>query len=465
MRATSQVKFNRSEKYKPYPAYKDSGVKWLGDIPEHWDLIRLLHTIKGCQGGVWGDEPAGDTEDLICIRVADFERTKSRVVLKEPTYRSVRPYQQKKLILKNGDLLLEKSGGGEQQPVGAVVLYDLKVRAVCSNFIARLEIKDDRHNPAYLSYLHKCLYESGVNKRSIKQNTGIQNLDLKSYFSEIVGVPNIEDQTVIAKFLDHETAKIGALITKQKQLIELLLEKRTALITDAVTKGLDPDVPMKDSGVKWSGEIPAHWEIKKITWIYSFGSGTTPQTDKTDYYEGGIPWVTTGELRENVIQSTVKYISDRALEDYSALRIYPAGSLLIAMYGATIGRMGMLGLPATVNQACCVLYQPIEVCSRYTFFWLLSYRPILVSWASGGGQPNLSQDVLRTVQIPLPPMSEQEIIITHIEKEIKIIDDLVVGINKSIHLLEEYRAALISAAVTGKIDVREEVPCHDCGSP
>ena len=145
-------------------------------------------------------------------------------------------------------------------------------------------------------------------------------------------LPDVEEQKVIARFLDFKTAQIDALISKKKVLLEKLTEKRTALISHAVTKGLDPSVPMKDSRVDWIGEIPKHWDVWKVTHGFRrIGSGTTPKSDNPTFYDGTIPWVTTSELRESIIFDTVQKVTEEAVASHSALKIYPAGSLAIAM--------------------------------------------------------------------------------------------------------------------------------------
>ena len=149
--------------------------------------------------------------------------------------------------------------------------------------------------------------------------------------------PDPAEQRAIADFLDRETAKIDALVAKKERLIELLQEKRTALITRAVTRGLDPNVSMKDSGIEWLGEVPAHWVTWKATHGFRrIGSGTTPKSDDPEYYGGDILWVTTSELRETVITDTIKKVTDRAMREYPTLCVYPEGTLLFAMYGATV---------------------------------------------------------------------------------------------------------------------------------
>ena len=179
------------------------------------------------------------------------------------TYRLIPESARNGRLLRNGDLLLEKSGGGETQPVGCVVLYDLDYEAVSSNFIARMPVSSG-FAPIYLCYVHQALYLAGVNIWSIKQNTGLQNLDSGAYLDERFAFPPLAEQEAIAAFLDRETAQIDALIARLEELVALLQEKRQALISHAVTKGLDPTVPMKDSGVEWLGEIPAHWEVKRL---------------------------------------------------------------------------------------------------------------------------------------------------------------------------------------------------------
>jgi type I restriction enzyme S subunit len=266
----------------------------------------------------------------------------------------------------------------------------------------------------------------------------------------------VPEQRAIASFLDRETAKIDGLVAKKERLIELLQEKRTALISRAVTHGLDPNVPMKDSSVEWLGEIPAHWEVKKVTWLFTIGSGTTPRSEDLAYYGGDMPWVTTSELRESVVTSTEKCVTDEALREYPSLKVHPPGSIAVAMYGATIGRLGILGVAATVNQACCVFSHPEGVSGCFWFYWLQMRRSHLIALGYGGGQPNLSQELLRSIRVPMPPLSEQEKIVAYLDSDTAKIDALVAKVREAIDRLREFRTALISAAVTGKIDVREE---------
>ena len=222
---------------QPYPTYKDSGVEWLGKVPEHWRVQRLKTTSDGCISGIWGRNPEGEN-DLVCVRVADFDRVRLCVRLESPTLRTIELAERRGRLLQKGDLLLEKSGGGERQPVGAVVLYQHDIVAVCSNFVARMPVSP-MFCPRYLVYLHSHLYTQRVNTRSIKQTTGIQNLDCLLYFNERIVVPFPPEQTAIATYLDKITADIDSAIQCTKRQIQLLREYRTRLIADVVTGKLD----------------------------------------------------------------------------------------------------------------------------------------------------------------------------------------------------------------------------------
>ena len=221
----------------PNVSMKDSGVEWLGEIPAHWNVNRLRVTVTGCQNGAWGTEADG-MHDMVCVRVADFDRLQFRARLDNPTVRSIEPKIAQTRRLEQGDLLLEKSGGGEKQPVGAVVIYDHEESAVCSNFVARMQVATG-HSPRYLTYLHATLYSARINVRSIKQSTGIQNLDGESYLNEFVGLPKGPEQRAIAGFLDDATTSIDVLAARVRQAIGRLGELRSALISAAVTGKID----------------------------------------------------------------------------------------------------------------------------------------------------------------------------------------------------------------------------------
>ena len=218
----------------PHAELKQTNIPWLGEIPAHWELTKLKSTISSQKNGVWGSDPDGGENDINCIRVADFDRDNLTVSEAKFTKRSIQKKDLHGRLLKNGDLLFEKSGGGDNQLVGQIVKYDLDQPAVTSNFVSKLTVIHG-NNADFLVYLHAALYYQRVNYRSIKQTSGIQNIDSTAYFSEVVGLPNEEEQANIAKYINKELGKIRALKQKIQTQITLLRERRTSLISHAVT--------------------------------------------------------------------------------------------------------------------------------------------------------------------------------------------------------------------------------------
>lgn len=218
----------------------------------------------------------------------------------------------------------------------------------------------------------------------------------------------------------------------------------------------------KESGVPWLGKVPEGWDTWKMTHGFDLiGSGTTPRSDNLGFYDGDIPWVTTSELRETLIVDTEKKLTDEAFADTPSLRYYDKGALLIAMYGATIGRLGILGIKATVNQACCVFDKPKEFDSKFVFWWLQMAKPTLLSLSSGGGQPNLSQDALKQLRLTVPKIPEQKAIADFLDKKTAEIDALIAKKEELLKLLAEQRTALITHAVTKGLN--PSAPMKDSG--
>lgn len=455
-------------KWQPYPAYRDSGVAWLGEIPGHWESKRLKNIITACQNGVWGDDPQNDENDLVCVRVADFDRVALTISVDNFTYRNIPENQHTSRMLKQGDLLLEKSGGGEKQPVGAVMLFNLDIPAVTSNFIARMPVAEG-FSSKYLVFLYSALYSGRINTRSIKQNTGIQNLDSTQYLNEIVGIPPLDEQAAIATFLDRETAKINALITKKRDLIALLDEQRRAVISHAVTKGLDPTAPMKDSGVDWLGEIPPGWEKTRIKFVsYLKGRLGWQNLRAEEYTDEGPYVVSSAQFKKEEIQwEQCPHVTLERYEMDTNIQL-AAQDILLMKDGAALGKLAFVtNLP---DKACLnshlLLFRPQKTDNsndfyypRYMFHLLYStsFQYYIQITATGSTFLGVSQQSVGNYVLFLPPLYEQHEIADFIDGEISKIDRLIIETRASINQLQEYRTALISAAVTGKIDVRGEV--------
>ena len=444
-----------------YPEYKDSGVEWLGEVPVHWEIDRLKRSTISAKNGIWGDEAQQDANDIPCVRVADFDRQGLRVQLSEPTIRNVINKERVGRVLVQGDLLLEKSGGGEGQPVGCVVLYDDSLPAVCSNFVARVQTAPDMDS-SFWRYVHAAAYAVRLNTRSIKQTSGIQNLDASQYFDESAGFPPQPEQTQIAAFLDRETAKIDALVAEQRQLMALLKEKRQAVVSHAVTRGLNPDAPMKLSGIEWLGDVPAHWEVKRIKFVTAnvkagpFGSALT----KDVYVSAGYRIYGQEQVIPNNFSIGDYFITPEKYGELSQYSVSP-GDILISCVG-TFGKIAIVPdtiEPGIINPRLIRLRCSQAVKAEYLVEVMRSNVTFeqFSSFTRGGTMDVINIGTLNEIFVALPPMKEQQELLIFVQHEIGKFDTLTAETQRAIDLLQERRTALISAAVTGQIDVRSAV--------
>ncbi|MGH9324554.1 MAG: restriction endonuclease subunit S, partial [Vicinamibacteria bacterium] len=268
--------------------------------------------------------------------------------------------------------------------------------------------------------------------------------------------PPIDQQRDIAAFLDRETARIDGLVARKERLIELLQEKRTALITRAVTKGLDPTVPMKDSGVEWLGEVPAHWEVKKVKRLCLVRRGASPRPIEDPIYfddDGEYAWVRIADVTasERYLETTAQRLSRLGRSKSVALE---PGELIVSI-AATVGK------PIITKIKCCVhdgfVYFVGLRESREYLYYVFSCGEPYKGLGKLGTQLNLNTDTIGDIYLPRPSPAEQEAIVQFLDTETAKLDALGAKISEAIDLLKEFRTALISAAVTGKIDVRDEV--------
>ncbi|RPH51697.1 MAG: restriction endonuclease subunit S [Desulfobacteraceae bacterium] len=450
---------------KRYPAYKDSGVEWIGEIPEHWDSWRIKSIVKNCVNGLWGDDLKGDDGDVVCVRVADFQYNSLCVSNNNFTIRNIPIDQQNGKILAPSDLLVEKSGGGEKQPVGRVVKYGRPEKAVCSNFIAKITTDNKKVDSVFSLYYFSDIYAKRVNTRSIKQTTGIQNLDFYAYSTEKMPIPSKEEQQSIANFLDHKTRLIDILIEKKQKQIELLQEQRTGIINHAVTKGLNHNVKMKETGIEWLGEVPEHWKTAKLGYYISILSGYAfPSTDFTQNASDnrllrGIN-VGVSEIRWD---DTVYWKREKD-DCYDRFEL-KAGTLVAGMdrpwikKGVRVAIISEIDLPCLLLQRVVAINTSKDLVKEYLYRILSSqlFIDYFTPSTTGVSVPHISPEQICNFKIPLPPFNEQQYIVTFLNRETTKLENLIdININ-IIEQLQEYRTTLISEVVTGKIDVREEV--------
>ncbi|MDX9929425.1 MAG: restriction endonuclease subunit S [Bacteroidales bacterium] len=425
-----------------FSKYVPSGVDWIGDIPSFWKLLRIKSLIKDEQNGVWGEEEKGDGNDVICIRVADFDSDFDKVTPMNNTLRSIPEKDLTKRSLMVGDLLIEKSGGGDTSPVGRVGFYDIMgIEAVSSNFIARLRLIETVVDSRFLFYFFKKLYRDKVNTRSIKQTTGIQNIDTYAYFNERIALPPKQEQVAIANYLDEKTAQIDKLISDKQRLIELLREEQAAVINEAV-----------------SGH-GKNWEKKKLKYLaIKIGSGITPKGGSEVYLHEGVPLLRSQNIYSDGLRlDELAFISEDVDELMSNSRILE-GDVLLNITGASIGRCYYVhdGFgKGNVNQHVCIVRPNQAMSTKFLHFFLVSFvgQTYIKTCQNGANREGLNFQQLGSFVIPVPQINEQQSIIEYLERESGRIIRSVRLIEQEIDLLNEFRAALISEVVTGKIKV------------
>lgn len=414
-----------------YEEYKDSGVEWIGEVPSHWEVMRFkdftsLQTTASDNMNKIGLENIEGKTGRFIESDSEFEGNGIAFNIGDVVYGKLRPYLQK------------------------VWIATFSGNAVGDVFVFRP--KDNCYN----QYLFYCMLSDGFTSMCNGSTVGAKMPRVSSDFIRSLHyyLPPLSEQQAIATYLDEKCGEVNCAIDVQKKKIELLNELKQTIITDAVTKGLNPNAPMKDSGVEWIGKVPEHWKVMKTSLAFThIGSGTTPSTSKNEYYEDdGDFWLQTGDLTDGIITDTSKKVSKIAIRECN-LKFYPTNSVVIAMYGATIGKMGLLQIECATNQACCVLPSNNHIDAKFTFYFFLSAKTDLLISAIGGGQPNISQDVIKKTKMIVPPLSEQQTIANYLDEECTKIDVQISNANHRIELLNELKQSIITEAVTGKIKV------------
>lgn len=442
-----------------YERYKESGVEWLDEVPEHWVISRLGFEawVRARLGwrGLKADEYVEDgyvflSTPNLKLKQIDFD---------DVNYIDKQRYEESPEIqLRTGDVLLAKDGS----TLGTVnVVRSLPRPATVNSSIAVITPRESLDG-IYLYYL----FQSGFMEHTIqriKGGMGVPHLfqeDLNKFY---LPLPRTAEQTRIASFLDAETGKIDALIEEQRRLIELLKEKRQAVISHAVTKGLNPDAPMKDSGVPSYGLVPSHWQVFKVHAVARVGNGSTPSRERLDYWDGGqYPWLSSTVVNQEEVTEAQEFVTEMALKECHLPRISPPAILVgITGQGRTRGMATLLRFEATINQHIAfVVPRGKNVDLEFLRRVLDMLYTELRTDSEGGGSTKgaITCEQIQKLRIALPPPREQGEIATWISAKNGTFDALIANAQESIALLEERRSALISAAVTGKIDVRNYAP-------
>lgn len=444
-----------------YPAYKNSGVEWLGEVPGHWASVPLKTIIDRIESGVSVnavDTPATADESGVlktsCVYHGDFDPTENKAVVQNEYDRLACPVTANTLIV---------SRMNTPDLVGAAGLVRLsQAHLFLPDRLWQVHFRESA--PRYVHYWTRTpSYRAQVQIVCAGTSSSMQNLSQEDFRSFLITRPPLPEQTQIAAFLDRETAKIDALVAEQRRLMALLKEKRQAVISHAVTRGLNPDAPMKPSGIEWLGDVPAHWDTVPLSVLASmiqtgpFGS----QLHSADYVDNGIPVINPSNIQDGRIEPDWSCsIATENAERLSQHKLI-AGDIVFGRRGE-MGRCALVShneegwicgtgsLNVRLSRRAFPQFVSIYLRTEYVREWLKLE-------SVGSTMDNLNTQILGAISMPVPGYEEQKAIASYLDIESAKFDTLTTEAQRTIDLLQERRTALISAAVTGQIDVRGAV--------
>jgi len=445
------IKEKVGNRYKCYPEYRDFGNEWFGGIPFLWKIQTLKRCLLCNDSGVWGED--FDEQGIIVLRSTD-QTIQGNWKIIHPAKRKLTKAEYSSAKLHQNDLVITKSSGSALH-IGktTLVTYEIEKLHCChSNFMQRIRVNSFIF-PKFMWYFLNSLIAREQLSYLSTTTTGLANLNGSVLNNIIFIVPKYSEQMSITRFLDKQTATIDQLIEKKERFIELLQEKRTALITHVVTKGLDPDIPMKDSGIEWLGQIPEHWKVNPLFSLMK------EQKERN-----------VGNLETNVLSLSYGKIIRRDVSDNFGLlpesfetyqKVNP-GNIILRLTDLQNDkkslRVGFVEEKGIITSAYLCLKPGGCMFPNYVSLLLHSYDTEKIFYSYGGGvRQSMKFEDLKWLPLLFPPLAEQKRIVSFVHFKINIIDSLINKIRHSIELLKEYRIALITAAVTGKIDLREEV--------
>ena len=422
---------------KKYDEYKDSGVAWIGEVPKHWEVIKLKYKYHFQTGATPNTGKKENFEgDLRWANISDlngsvvYDTTKH--INKEAASKCSMNISPKGSLMYSFKL-----------SVGTVAFCgeDMYTNEAIASFIPQ------KNDLKYLFYCAPIFIIHNANRNIY--NAPLLNQELIK--NALICLPSLNEQTAIAAYLDTHCAKIDNLISIHQKRIALLQELKQSVITHAVTKGLNPNVEMKQSGVEWIGDVPNHWEVIKLKYKYHFQTGATPNTGKKENFEGDLRWANISDLNGSVVYDTTKHINKEAASKCS-MNISPKGSLMYS-FKLSVGTVAFCGEDMYTNEAIAS-FIPQKNDLKYLFYC----APIFIIHNANRNiynAPLLNQELIKNALICLPSLNEQTAIATYLDHKCATIDASISNAQHQIELLQEYKQSLITEVVTGKRKVTD----------
>lgn len=430
---------------------RDSGLPWLKEIPCNWKNETIRHLMVSRDGGAWGEEPKDESSGTICLRIADFDYSRGRFKKcsdEDLTRREYTKSQLSRLSLKAGDILVEKSGGGEKTPVGRSVYYGGEYGPVLfANFMERLRFDTTRIDPEYAEYWLRAWYACRCSSYYINQTTGIQNINLTLMLAkERIFYPSFSEQRKIIDYLDKRCGEIDTLTADIQTQINTLEQYKRSVITETVTKGLNPNAETKDSGIQWVGQMPLAWDAVPNKYLMYKVKNICP------VYNG-----------EDILSLTTNGVIIRDLNgggkmptSFDGYQKVTPGNLLMCLFDIDvtprcIGLVKNFGLTSPAYSQFVMrtgAYAPYY----YYYYLMVDYTKELLHM-SKNLRHSLTEDQLGAIKAPNPPYEEQVQIAEFLDKECVKISRVIEDKNKQLATLDEYKKSLIFEYVTGKKEV------------
>ena len=425
-------------KYRRYERYKDSGIEWIGEIPEEWEVVKIKHLTRVKRGASPRpiDDPIyfDDDGEYSWVRISDV--TASKMYLNEST---------EKLSALGASLSVKLNPDQLFISICATVGKPCITKIKCCIHDGFVYFPDFKGDNRFLYYI----FEAGEAYKGLGKLGTQLNLNTDIVGGITIGFPHMNEQKAIANFLDQKTAEIDVLIADNEKLIELLQEKRQAVISEAVTKGLNPNVRVKDSGIEWIGKIPEHWEVTKIKYLSNIRNVKASDGDNDKTYVG----------LESIESKTGKLLTNNNDEQQAVgetANIFRKGDVLFGKLRPYLAKCIVADFNGRCTSELLVLRTTSNMLPEYLYLFMLSpiFIDVVNSSTYGAKMPRASWNFIGNLKIPSPNIKEQEEIVEYLIKLINNMDDLISDISTQIQKLKEYRQSLISEAVTGKIDVR-----------
>lgn len=433
--------------FQKYTAYKDSGIPWLGNIPEHWEILPGLSFIFEGK-----EKNTGMVRNTVLSLSYGNIRVREKEELTGLVPESFETYQ----LINKGDLIFRPTDlqNDKVSLRSSISNFD----GIITNAYLNLRFKSNA-SPKFFHYFFRTIDN---NKIIYGLGSGLrQNISFLDFRRFNFPFPPLPEQTAIANFLDNKTAKIDKAVSIIEKQISLLKERKQILIHELVTGKLvwNPDTKtwtkpteVKDSGVEWIGEIPAHWEVKKIKYLFNLiQTGTTPTTSNINYFDGDVDWYNPKDLNEELLIASERKVSDLAVQK-GEIKIFPGDSILVVGIGATSGKTSFLRNKGTFNQQITGFYSNINH-NKFYFYLLKNLASVMLNTANYTTLPILNNEFFKRFVLVQPSFSEQQQIASHIKSTSQKIDQTISLKEREIEKLKEYKTSLINSVVTGKVRV------------